>query len=369
MIKNMLCYARSKPHVAVHMQRQYTQARRKMKVRIGIIPAVTKDGGLEIDNNYLQYIESAGAEAVELPYPISAVNDEALARCQGFMFLGGADISPERYGESAHEALGETIPARDEYELAIFRKIFNTGKPIFAICRGMQLVNCALGGSLYQDLPSQCPTEVQHRCKEATYAHKHTARFVDGNYLHGVLGGRGFTVNSYHHQAIKTLGEGLSVMAEAPDGIIEAVYHTGERILWGFQWHPERMLDRVSRRVIDAFISACGDAGERREVQVTVDRPIGTRHPKFEDTVYSLNYGYIDGVIGGDGEEQDVYIYGVDEPIATFCGELVAVIYRDDDNETKWVAAPKGAHPTVEEIRHAVDFQERHFESYIEMLN
>lgn len=340
-----------------------------MKVKIGIVPAVTKDGKLEIDNNYLQYIDGAGAEAVQLPYPAEAVSENTLADCQGFLFLGGADISPEKYGEMAVAALGETIPARDEYEFAMFAKIFNTGKPIFAICRGMQLVNCALGGKLYQDLTSQKPTEIQHRCKEKTYGQKHAAKFVAGNYLYGVLGGNEFTVNSYHHQAIKELGAGLAVMAEAPDGIIEAVYHTGERILWGFQWHPERRSDRVSRRVIDAFVSACGDAGERREVRVTVDRPIGTRHPVFGDTVYTLNYGYIDGVIGGDGEEQDAYVFGVDEPISEFSGELVAVIYRDGDNETKWVAAPRGMRPTVEEIRRAVDFQERHFATYIEMLN
>lgn len=340
-----------------------------MKVTIGIVPAVTKDGTLEIDNNYLQYIGGAGANAVTLPYPAEAVTEEALSECQGFLFLGGADIAPERYNEAPHAALGATIPARDEYEFKIFDKIFDTGKPIFAICRGMQLVNCALGGSLYQDLPTQNPTEISHRCKEVTYDHKHVAYFTCGNYLHGVLGGNEFTVNSYHHQAIKKLGDGLAVMAQSPDGIIEAVYHTGERILWGFQWHPERMSDRVSKRVIDAFISACGDAGERREVTVTIDRPIGTRHPKFQGTVYSLNYGYVDGIIGGDGEEQDVYVYGVDEPLSEFSGELVAVIYREDDNETKWVAAPHGAHPTVEDIRQAVDFQEKHFNSYIEMLN
>lgn len=340
-----------------------------MKVKIGIVPAVTKDGTLEIDSNYLSYIEGAGAEAVQLPYPISEVSDESLAECQGFLFLGGADISPERYGEAAHEALGETISGRDEYEFAIFDRIFKTGKPIFAICRGMQLCNCALGGKLYQDLPSQNPTDIQHRCTTVTYGKTHSARFVDGNYLHGVLGGNEFIINSYHHQAIKELGEGLAVMAEAPDGIIEAIYHTGERILWGFQWHPERVSDRISKRVIDAFISACGDAGERRDVHVTIDRPMGSRHPKFTNTVYALNYGYIDGVIGGDGDAQDVYVYGVDKPISEFDGELVAVIYRDGDNETKWVAAPHGAHPTIEDIRHAVDFQEKYFESYIEMLS
>lgn len=340
-----------------------------MKVKIGIIPALTKEGRLEIDNNYLQYIENAGAEAVVLPYPAESVSDEDIAKCQGFLFLGGADIDPARYGEEASPMLGETIPDRDAYDFAMFYRIFNTGKPIFGICRGMQMINCALGGKLYQDLPSENPTDIDHRCTVATYSLHHPARFIEGNYLYGVLGGNYFTVNSYHHQAIKKLGDGLAVMALSPDGIIEAVYHTGERILWGFQWHPERRSDRVSRRVIDAFISACGDAGERREVTVTVDRPIGTRHPKFPNTVYEVNYGYIDGIIGGDGEEQDVYILGVDTPVETFSGELIAVIYRDGDNETKWVVAPTGSHFTPEEIRRAVDFQEKYFHSYIELID
>ena len=340
-----------------------------MKVRIGIVPALNKEGGLEIDNNYLQYIEGAGAEVVVLPYPTGAVTDELLHECNGFLFLGGADISPERYNEQPSDSLGETVPERDEYEFAMFYRIFDTGKPIFAICRGMQLVNCALGGKLYQDLDTEHPTDIDHRCTVATYSLHHPAHFTEGNYLYGVLGGNEFTVNSYHHQAIRTLGEGLAVMAVAPDEVIEAVYHTGERILWGFQWHPERRSDRISRRVIDAFISACGDAGARREVHVTVDRPLGTRHPRFPATVYSVNYGYIDGVIGGDGESQDAYVLGVDTPLSDFSGELIAVIYRDGDNETKWVVAPTGSHYSPEQIRAAVDFQEKHFDSYIELVD
>lgn len=339
-----------------------------MKVKIGIIPALDREGNREVEQNYIDYIEGGGADAVILPHPADAVTDEVLDGCDGFFFLGGADIDPARYGDEAHPALGETIPARDEYEFAIFPRIFNTGKPIFAVCRGMQLVNCALGGRLYQDLASERPTDISHRVGRVKYGNFHTAAFVAGTYLHGVLGGEHFTVNSYHHQAVRALGEGLDTMAFAPDGTVEAIYHTGERILWGFQWHPERMDTPVSMHICAAFISACGDAGKRREVSVKIDRPLGSRHPKHPDILYGVNYGYIPGVIGGDGEEQDAYVIGVSEPLEEFTGELVAIIHRENDNETKWVVAPAGVTPTPEEIRAAVDFQEKYFDTYIEVI-
>lgn len=339
-----------------------------MKVKIGIVPALTKEGEAKVEQSYIDYVTEGGAEVIILPYPKEKITDGLLAECNGFLFLGGADISPSRYGEVAKEQLGETIPGRDEYEFEAFRLIFNTGKPIFAVCRGMQLVNCALGGTLYQDLPSEHPTDVAHRADGKKYDNYHEAAFLEGTYLHGVLGGELFTVNSYHHQAIKTLGNGLAVMARATDGVIEAIYHTGERILWGFQWHPERIDNRTSRRISAAFISACGDAGKRREVRVRVDRPIGSTHPKDKSIVYGVNYGYVEGVIGGDGEAQDAYVLGVDEPISEFVGELIAVVHRGDDNECKWIVAPEGTALTPDEIRAAVDFQEKYFDSYIEVI-
>ena len=339
-----------------------------MKVRIGIVPALNAKGEGEVEQNYIDYVVGGGAEPVVLPYPIDRVTADVLSGCDGFIFLGGADVEPARYGEKRSEYIGQTIPVRDEYEFAIFEKIFNTGKPIFAICRGMQMINCALGGSLYQDLSMREGTRLCHREGEKKYDNYHAASFLPGSYLHGVLGGEEFTVNSYHHQAIKELGRGLAVTSVAADGVIESVHHTGERILWGFQWHPERIDNRASRRISEAFISACGDAGHRREVTVTVDRPLGTKHPKHPDLVYPINYGFVAGVIGGDGEEQDAYILGVNEPLTSFTGELIAVVHREDDNEYKWVVAPRGVEFTPDEIRDAVDFQEKYFESYIEVI-
>ena len=104
-----------------------------------------------------------------------------------------------------------------------------------------------------------------------------------------------------------------------------------------------------------------------KSVKVIVDRPLGTYHPKHPDIYYTVNYGYIEGVIAADGEEQDAYILGVDVPIKEFCGKVIAIIHRVDDVEEKWVVAPTGAFFSKDEIMRQVDFQERFFETEIRM--
>lgn len=105
-----------------------------------------------------------------------------------------------------------------------------------------------------------------------------------------------------------------------------------------------------------------------QQVSVKMDRPLGSRHPNHADMVYPVNYGYVPDVIGGDGEEQDAYVLGVDVPLENFNGQLIAVIHRRDDCEDKWVVVPEGLTMTAGEIRNAVYFQERYFDSVIEML-
>lgn len=104
-------------------------------------------------------------------------------------------------------------------------------------------------------------------------------------------------------------------------------------------------------------------------VIVIIDRPLGSYHPKHKDIYYSVNYGYVPNIIAPDGEEQDVYVLGVDEPIKEFIGEVVAIIHRTDDVEEKWVVVPQGIKITKEEIQEQVYFQEQYFNSFIEMLN
>ena len=234
----------------------FLKLRRKMNINIGIVPAYEADKGSYVEQTYIDAVERSGGAAVILPFPFDEVTDSDLEKCDGFLFCGGADISPEIYGEKISELCGKIEPKRDIYELAMLRVILDTGKPILAICRGMQLINAALGGTLYQDLSSQHPTEVTHRCVNAKYDVEHAARLIEGTPLYDLIGKERITVNSYHHQAIKTLAVGLRASAVADDGIIEAVYHT-ERRLSGFQWHPERMLDKENRLILEDFIKEC----------------------------------------------------------------------------------------------------------------
>ena len=103
-------------------------------------------------------------------------------------------------------------------------------------------------------------------------------------------------------------------------------------------------------------------------VTVKIDRPLGSYHPKHKDLYYPINYGYVEGVIAGDGEEQDAYILGINEPLETFTGNIIAVIHRINDNETKWVIAKENTNYTVQEIEKQVHFQEKYFEHFIELV-
>jgi len=179
--------------------------------------------------------------------------------CGALLLPGGGDVHPRRFGGDA--ALAQDVDeARDEYELALFQQFYEQGKPIFGICRGAQLVNVALGGTL------RCHIEGHSRTGGADRFHAVSA---DDALLRGLYGDR-FLVNSAHHQAVDRLGAGLRVAARADDGVIEAVRHAS-RPIFAVQWHPERLTGGVlSRRATDgaallkAFLAAVPDARETR---------------------------------------------------------------------------------------------------------
>ena len=209
---------------------------------------------------YMQGIEEAGGVPVMLPL---TADKAALARladtCDGFLLTGGQDVTPSVYGAAQTALCGETSPERDAMETELLALARAKDKPVLGICRGIQFLNAALGGTLWQDLPVEYPSEVNHHQTGAYDQPIHTVRLLPGTPLADLLGVDTLPVNSYHHQAIHKLAPGLAAMATAPDGIVEAVYEPGKRFVWAVQWHPEFSwkVSAESRKIFAAFVSAC----------------------------------------------------------------------------------------------------------------
>ncbi len=213
---------------------------------------------------YAQGLEDAGAAPVILPL---TTDEEALRRYadtfDGFLFPGGHDVDPALYGQTPDETCGTLCPQRDGMEAKFFPLALQTGKPMLGVCRGIQLFNVMLGGDLYQDIPTQCPSDVEHHETPPYDKVAHLVEIQQGTPLYEAVGLTEMGVNSYHHQGIKNLGKGLQVAAKAPDGMVEAVYLPEHRFALAVQWHPEfsRLSDENSRKIFSAFVRACG--GER----------------------------------------------------------------------------------------------------------
>lgn len=230
-----------------------------MRPIIGILAEVDNEA-TRVLHPYISAIEGSGGTPILLPYVKDGETiDRFVNICDGFFFTGGADIDPRHYREEASSACGELQEHRDELEFKVFQRAIDTSKPILAICRGAQLVNVALGGTLYQDIPSEIHTQISHRQTEPKFSPSHEVRALDNTPLREIMGRDRITANSFHHQAIKTLGEGLEIMAVSDDKIVEAVYLSGERYLRAYQWHPERLYEGnvYNRLIFDDFIKAC----------------------------------------------------------------------------------------------------------------
>ena len=188
---------------------------------------------------YVVAIEQAGGIPVLLP---ALRDDEALQRVRtrfdGLLLTGGADIDPQRFNGRTHPTVYGVDALRDEMEIALVRLAVESDWPFLGICRGIQVINVALGGSLYTHLPEQLGGAVDHRSEE----HGHEVRLAPEGWLAQHLGQETLQVNSYHHQGIERLAPGLKAIGWAPDGLIEAVEVVGHPFGLGVQWHPERRL-------------------------------------------------------------------------------------------------------------------------------
>lgn len=217
-----------------------------------------------MSQRYVHVLSAAGA----IPWVIPLLErDEATlreiyGRLAGLFLPGGVDIDPATYGEPAGPACGRTDPARDWTELLLARWALADHKPLLAVCRGVQLLNVAVGGTLYQDIGTQIPAAIKHdNFPSGGYRRddlSHDVHLAAGSRLARLLETETLSVNSMHHQGIARLAPGLVAVATAQDGLIEGVEASNGTFVLGVQWHPEDLVDvdPRMRRLFDAFIAA-----------------------------------------------------------------------------------------------------------------
>ena len=232
---------------------------------------------VQLNAQYVEAVEGAGGTAILLtPAQGKASIRRILGVCHGLLLTGGEDVEPARYGEAPIPELAEVNPARDEMEIAAVREALRREMPVLAICRGIQLLNVALGGTLYQDIPAQLGGDLLHEQQAPVNERWHAGRVEPGSGLARIFGTTRLTINSFHHQAIRDLAPGLVATVWAEDGVIEGAEGRGRPWMYGVQWHPERgeahgpagdPLD-PDRRLFAAFVQAAREfaegAGERQ---------------------------------------------------------------------------------------------------------
>lgn len=208
---------------------------------------------------YLRGLEAAGGLPVVMPPLDEDAIEPLLDRLDGICLSGGPDLDPRTYDAEPHPELGPTEPDLDRFELAVARRADAREMPILAICRGTQALNIVRGGALHQHLP-EISEEIAHRQKTPGDQPSHAVAVDPESRLAAALGDSEIEVNSFHHQAIDRLGEGLVVSATAPDGTIEAVEDPARRFLIGVQWHAETLVHRpYEAALFERFVEACRD--------------------------------------------------------------------------------------------------------------
>ncbi len=218
-----------------------------MKPIIGLTTFINeKDGYNSVSRNYINSVYAAGGMPVNIPIVENEKDYDAyLGMLDGIIFTGGGDISPRYYGENPLRQVNAMSSIRDEWELGLFKKAYEKNLPMIGICRGIQLINVALGGSLYQDINEQIPSSLGHYPKETQMDELyHSVNILKESDLYHILGLDKIYVNSFHHQSVKILGSDLAVAATSEDGIIEGIEATDSRFLIGVQWHPEALSKR-----------------------------------------------------------------------------------------------------------------------------
>jgi len=213
------------------------------------------------NRTYVEAVTTAGGAPVLIPLNL----DEGALRAiyeqlDGLLLAGGEDVHPKHYGEAVHEKCGQSDEARDAVELTLAGWALDEGLPVLGICRGIQVLNVAAGGTLYQDIASQAPGSLKHDCWP-DYPRKYLAHQVTVNgdsHLAVIMGQSRVGVNSTHHQAVKDLAPSFRVVAQATDGLIEAIEDRDHPFALGVQWHPEELVEDAPpmRLLFEEFVSA-----------------------------------------------------------------------------------------------------------------
>jgi putative glutamine amidotransferase len=215
---------------------------------VAVTASIRPDGDtnrVRLTAAYVTALENAGLVPLIVP-PLANVEAAAavLDSVAGLVLTGGEDVDPARYGEKRHEKVRSVNAARDATESALIEEAKARGKPVLAICRGIQMLNVALGGTLVQDIQSQCNTSIAHDEEAARDSRSHEIDIEPGSLIAKAVGAEHVTVNSFHHQSVKRVADGLRVTARSPDGIIEGLESTDEDWwVMAVQWHPEEMTD------------------------------------------------------------------------------------------------------------------------------
>jgi len=214
------------------------------------------------NRSYIEAISRAGAAPVLIPH----LGNQSLLRTlyrqlDGLLLPGGEDIAPSHYGETATEKLGPVDADRDKTEFTLVRWAMDDNLPFLAICRGLQVLNVALGGSLYQDIQAQIPGAEKHDSppgQRRDYL-AHPVSISPQSQLARILGATSLLTNSLHHQSLKEIAPGLSVVGRAPDQVVEAVEASEHPFAVGVQWHPEELVGNGdhAQKLFAAFVQAC----------------------------------------------------------------------------------------------------------------
>jgi len=227
------------------------------------------DPSLSLSDRYPRAIIAAGGMPWVLPcWPAENIVAEAVRRCNGVMLTGGDDVEPRLYTNGLPPRLERTVSpadtARDLWELLLIREVFRQRKPLLAICRGQQMLNIALGGTLIVDIRTQVPRALNHRRLDRKDKIVHKVALTPGSILNKIMGKQTLGVNSSHHQSVGRLGESLCATAVSPDGVVEAVElaePARRRLPWlvAVQFHPERLFEKhdVFLELFRSFIRAC----------------------------------------------------------------------------------------------------------------